>query len=152
MTIFEKRYNSSNAIVGILFLVAVLFLLFWLAKSLFTILAWLAPALFIAAIIIDYRSVLNYGKWLLNQLKNNTLNGILFSILTVVGFPVVSLLLFGRALLSKKMKSLEKSYIERREGTYTEYEIVEDQEARLDLPPLEKRNQQSKDDYEQLFD
>ncbi|MBK8501451.1 MAG: hypothetical protein IPL46_04150 [Saprospiraceae bacterium] len=75
---FEKRYNSSNAIVGILFMVVVLFILFWLAKSVFTILAWLAPALFVAALIIDYRSVLNYGKWLVNQLKNNTLNGILF--------------------------------------------------------------------------
>lgn len=152
MTIFEKRYNSSNAIVGILFLLAVLFVLFWLAKSVFTILAWLAPALFIAALIIDYRSVLNYGKWLLNQLKNNTLNGIVFSILTVVGFPVVALLLFGRALLTKKMKALEKSYIEQREGAYVDYEIVDEQEIILDLPPLEKRKEPEKDDYEQLFD
>jgi hypothetical protein len=152
MTIFEKRYNASNAIVGILFLIAVLFVLFWLAKSVFTILAWLAPALFIAALIINYRSVLNYGKWLLNQLKSNPLNGILFSILTVVGFPVVALLLFGRALLTKKMKALEKSYIEQREGVYVDYEIVDENETVLHLPPLEERKQPAKDDYEQLFD
>lgn len=149
---FEKRYNSSNAIVGILFLVATLFVLFWLAKSVFTILAWLAPALLIAAIIIDYQSVLNYGKWLFSQLRFHTLNGILYTILTIVGFPVVSLFLFGKSLLRKKMKSLEKNYVEQTQGVYTEYEIVEDEPERLELPPLEKRKQEAKDDYEQLFD
>ena len=148
---FEKRYNSSNAIVGVLFLIASMFVLFWLAKSIFAILAWLAPALLIAALIIDYQSVLNYGKWLLNQLRFNTLSGILYTLLTIVGFPVVSLFLFGKSLLRKKIKALEKNYTQQREGVYTEYEIVDEDNHRLELPPLEKR-EAAKDDYEQLFD
>jgi hypothetical protein len=49
---------------------------------------------------------------------------------------------------------LQKSYIEQREGVYADYEIVEEQEKEmmLDLPPLEKRKEPAKDDYEQLFD
>ncbi|MCB0689341.1 MAG: hypothetical protein KDC53_22540 [Saprospiraceae bacterium] len=148
----EKRYSTSNAITGVLFLVATIFLLFWLAKSIFTILAFLAPALLIAAVIIDYHSVVNYGKWLFNQLRFNTLNGILYTILTVVGFPAVSLFLFGKSLFRRKMKALEKSYVEQREGVYTDYEIVDDNVTPLELPPLEKRNPAAKDDYEQLFD
>ncbi|MBK8501452.1 MAG: hypothetical protein IPL46_04155 [Saprospiraceae bacterium] len=50
------------------------------------------------------------------------------------------------------MKALEKSYIEQREGVYAEYEVVDEKEAILDLPPLEERKQPAKDDYEQLFD
>lgn len=148
----ERRYSSSNVIVGVLFLVASLFVLFWLAKSIFTILAWLAPALLIAAVIIDYQTVLNYGKWLINQLRFNTINGILYTLLTVVGFPLVSLFLFGKSLLRKKMKALEKNYTQQKEGMYTEYEIVDEEIHSLELPPLEKRKQPAKDDYEQLFD
>lgn len=131
---------------------ASLFVLFWLAKSIFTILAWLAPALLIAAVIIDYNTVLNYGKWLVNQLRFNTLNGILFTLLTVFGFPVVTLFLFGKSLFRKKMKALEKDYREQKEGMYTDYEIVDEEVEPLELPPLERRKSSTQDDYEQLFD
>ncbi len=149
---FEKKSSGTNAIVGVIFLVAVLFLLFWLAKSIFTILAWIAPALLIAAVIIDYQSVLGYGKWLLHNLRHRTLNGIIYTLLTIVGFPVVSFFLFGKALLKKKMKTFEKAYEQQREGIYTEYEIMEENTPTLELPPLEKQKKQADNDYEQLFD
>lgn len=149
---FEKRSSGTNAIVGVIFLVAVLFLLFWLAKSIFTILAWIAPALLIAAVIIDYQSVLGYGKWLLHNLRHRTLNGIIYTLLTIVGFPVVSFFLFGKALLKKKMKTLEKAHEQKREGIYTEYEIMEENTPTLELPPLKKQKKQADNDYEQLFD
>lgn len=149
---FEKKSSGTNTIVGVIFLVAVLFLLFWLAKSIFTILAWIAPALLIAAVIIDYQSVIGYGKWLLHNLRYRTLNGIIYTLLTIVGFPVVSFFLFGKALLKKKMKTLEKAQVQQREGIYTEYEIMEENKQTLELPPIEKQKKQADSDYEQLFD
>lgn len=150
----EVRFNYVNAIFGVIFLVFALMAVFWLAKGIFTILAWLAPILLIATLIIDYRTILNYGKWILNQLQTNTLFGVGMTLLTVVGFPVVSFFLFGKALLKRKIKSLESSYRAERSEIYSDYEIVdEDIPARLELPPLERRRERTaSDDYEQLFD
>lgn len=150
---FEKQVNSSNIIFGVLFLLAFLFVLFWLAKSIFTILAWIAPALLIATVIIDYQTIVNYVKTLWYELRYRTLTGILYVLLTIVGFPIVSLFLLVKAMFRKKMKAIEKSHREQREGTYTEYEIVdEDEPQSLDLPPLQRRKKEAYDDYEQLFD
>ena len=149
----EVKFNYINAIVGVVFLVFALIGLFWLAKGVFTILAWLAPILLVATIIIDYRTLLGYGKWILNQLKTNTLVGVGMCLLTVVAFPVVSFFLFGKALLKRKIRSLETAYRDDVNERYTEYEIVdEDPELTLELPPLEKRKESATDEYEQLFD
>lgn len=150
----EVRFSYINVIFGVVFLVFAFMAVFWLAKGIFTILAWLAPILLIATLIIDYRIILNYGKWILHQLKTNTLVGVGMSLLTVVGFPVVSFFLFGKALLKRKLKSLESSYREERTESYSDYEIVEeDISTRLELPPLERRRAKTaSDDYEQLFD
>ena len=150
----EVKFSYINVIFGVVFLVFALMAVFWLAKGIFTILAWLAPILLIATLIIDYRIILNYGKWILHQLKTNTLVGVGMSLLTVVGFPVVSFFLFGKALLKRKLKSLESSYRAERTESYSEYEIVEeDISTTLELPPLERRKAKTaSDDYEQLFD
>lgn len=148
-----QTISVQNLIFGTLFLVAAVVLLLWLAKSVFAILAWLAPILLIATLIIDYKVLLRYGKWILNALKANLMSGILYSVLTVVFFPVVSFLLFGRALLSRKVKNLEKAYREVREPAYTEYEIVDESgEDQLELPEILKQQKTSNEDYEQLFD
>jgi hypothetical protein len=149
----EVRFSYANVIFGVIFLVFALMAVFWLARGIFTILAWLAPILLIATLIIDYRIILNYGKWILHQLKTNTLVGVGMSLLTVLGFPIVSFFLFGKALLKRKMKSLESSYRAERAESYSDFEIVDEDVPTLELPPLErKREKTSYDDYEQLFD
>lgn len=148
----EVKFNPVSAIMGVLFLLVGLFALVWVAKSIFTILAWIAPLLLVATLIIDYRTVLNYGKWILNKLNENFLSGVVYSLLTVFGFPIVSFFLFSKALLSRKIRSIEHSIQEEQQGQYAEYEIVDEEPLILDLPPMEKRKQHQKDDYEQLFD
>ena len=149
----ERRgfgFNTQNTIVSIVFLVLAFFALFWIARSIFTILSWLAPIFLIITLVINYRIVLNYGKWLWNLLQNNTLMGIIASILTVVGFPVVCFLLFGRAILYRKAKELEKAYEEEKYGTYTEYEIID--EEPLELKQIEKQAREDEDPYRGLFE
>ncbi|NND32604.1 MAG: hypothetical protein HKN76_08435 [Saprospiraceae bacterium] len=149
----QGKFNFINAIFGVVFLVFALIALFWLAKGIFTILAWLAPILLIATLIIDYQTILGYGKWILHQLKTNTLVGVAVSLLTVIGFPLVSFFLFGKALLKRKIKSLETAYRADVDDNFTEYEIVdEDPVERLELPPLQKRKESAADEYERLFD
>jgi uncharacterized membrane protein YbaN (DUF454 family) len=151
---FERReegFGSQNTIVTAVFLVLAFFALFWVARSIFTIMAWLAPVFLIITLIINYRIVLNYGKWLWGLLNNNPLMGVLGILLTVVGFPVVSFLLFGKALLYRKSKQLEKAYEEQKYGTYTEYEIID--EEPLELRELEEKvRKDDRDEYEKLFD
>ena len=149
----QVKFNYMNAIFGVVFLVFALIALFWLAKGIFTILAWLAPILLIATLIIDYQTILGYGKWLLYQLKTNLLAGVLLSLLTVIGFPLVSFFLFGKALLKRKLKKLETAYNADLKGQYTEYEIVdEDPIEQLELPPLQRRKESATDEYDRLFD
>ncbi len=149
----SKGYSGTNAIIGIVFLVLAMMAVFWLAKSIFSILAWAAPLLLIATLIIDYRVIINYGKWLMNLLKSNLVSGILFSLLTIVGFPVVSVLLLGRALLNKKVKSLQQEFQQKEQAEFTDYEIVEEEIITpLELPELERRKSVKTDDYEELFD
>jgi len=148
----QVKFNPVSAILGVLFLMVGIFALLWVAKSIFTILAWIAPLLLIATLIIDYRTVLNYGKWILNKLNENFLTGIIYSLLTIFGFPVVSLFLFGKALLSRKIRSIEQNIHEEQEGQYADFEIVDEEPIILDLPQIERRKEHQKDDYEQLFD
>ena len=56
--------NPFNSISSILILVLLFVGLFFVAKSIFTILSWVAPIMLIATLIIDHKVVLGYGKWL----------------------------------------------------------------------------------------
>ncbi len=80
--------------------------------------------------------------------------GVGATLLTIVGFPVVCLLLFGRAMLQRKVQQLENTMVEKQEGTYTEFEIVEEEEVTpLELPPLKRKvPREDFSDYEELFD
>ncbi len=131
--------------------------LFWVAKSVFTILAFIAPVLLVITLFINHRIVLNYGKWVLNLLKTNTLMGIVATLLTIIGFPVVSFLLFGRALLQRKVKQMTGSLHDQKNEEFVEYEEIPDEDVLLELPPLQEqkvkpRVETEDTDYEELFD
>lgn len=81
-------------IFGILFLVAAYYIL----KGLFVLLWWAAPALFVLALIINWRAVADTGKDFLKLLERNPLGGLLLGALAVVGFPILALYLFVRAI------------------------------------------------------
>ena len=154
----RKSYeiNSQNTILAIIAMLVGMVVLFWVAKSIFTLLAFIAPVLLVITLFINHRIVLNYGKWVLNLLKTNTLMGVVATLLTIIGFPVVSFLLFGRALLQRKVNKMAGGMFEGDKEEYADYQEVPDEVVVLELPPLEpepERRVETEDtDYEELFD
>ena len=146
--------NPFSSIFSILTLVLVFVGLFFIARGIFTILAWLAPILIVLTVFIDYKVILNYGKWLLNLLRKDLLIGIGGILLTVFGFPIIAGFLFGKALLNRRMRKMNQMYEEENSDEFIEYEEIQEEEsAPLELPTLEKeeRKEKQSNDYEQLF-
>ncbi|MEO1517310.1 MAG: hypothetical protein AAFV95_19950 [Bacteroidota bacterium] len=148
--------NPFNSISSILVLVMVLVVLYFIARSIFTILSYLAPVLLIIALILNYRVVVNYGKWLFNLLKKNILMGLGAVALTVIGFPVIAGFLAVKAYLYRKVDQMQAQAEQKREGEFVDYEEVDDgSEINLKLPQLERppRPQARNDNqYDQFFD
>lgn len=147
--------NPFGSIFSILTMVLIFVGLFFVAKGIFTILAWLAPIFLIATVVIDYKVILNYGKWLLNLLRKDLLLGIGGILLTVFGFPIIAGFLFVKALLYRKVKKMNQEFEGGSSGDFLEYEeINEEAPSTLELPTFEKEEKQEKksNDYEQLFD
>ncbi len=144
--------NPFNSIASILMLVLVFVGLYFIAKGIFNLLAIAAPFLLIGALLLNYRVVINYGKWLLKMLQTNPLVGIGGVLLTVFGFPVIAGFLFGKAYLYRKVNSLQQAAEQAREGEFVEYEEIPDEP--LDLPRIEplERKRSSSNEYDELFD
>lgn len=148
---FSIRFNG---LLGFVLMVAVFVALFFIAKGVFTLLAWAAPVLIIAALLIHYRTILNYLKFILSLLQRNPLGGILGIILSVVGFPILAGVLFGKSILDRKVKRLRQAYEAQERPEFTEYEEVirPEREQRIELPPLEPKPRDTKNNqYEDLF-
>lgn len=91
--------NSRGGGLGCLILgILGLVMAYYILKGFFILLWWAAPALFVLALIINWRAVADTGKDFLRLLERNPLGGLLLGALAVVGFPVLSLYLFSRAL------------------------------------------------------
>lgn len=161
----QKRIdiNPFNAIGAILVAILVFWGLSMVFSFVFTALAYLAPVLLIGAAIIDYTVITDFVKWVFKMLKENPLMGIAAIILTVFGFPIISGFLFGKAYLRKKVRKIASQYDVETKGEIVDYEEVEDIEEdfeTLELPPKRKAEpirqkrteENSADDYEQLFD
>ena len=149
--------NPLNALPIILILIAVFVGLWFVAKSIFFVLSYVAPVLLIAALAINHKVVVNYGTFLWNLLKKNPVMGVVGVLLSFFFFPVVCLFLFGKAMLYRKVDTLKKEFEAKHgggttEGEYTEYEEIElpKEEKRIELPrrPL----QEKQNEYEELFD
>ena len=79
---------------GILGMVAAYYIL----KGLFALMFWAAPVLFLLAILINWKSVADTGRNYLRLLESNPVGGLLLGALSVVGFPVLALYLFLKAV------------------------------------------------------
>ena len=153
------NYNSSSPFGGIITLLLFILIfagLFYVAKGVFYILTAVAPILFIITLFLDYKVILNYGKYLIDTLKQKPLTGLVMMVFTFFGFPLVAAYLFLKALLNRKINSMAQQYGDNAtQGGYIEYEEVKNEnelEDFLELPdklPSESRNQSS--DYDQLF-
>jgi hypothetical protein len=159
----QYNYQSSGGgfniipslIIGLLFLMG----LFFLARFVFNILYYLAPVLLIITLVIDHKVVVNYGKWIWSMMGKNPLFGVGLIILTAIGFPVVSLFLFGKAMLKKKIKDVQQQFEQREQGEFVEYEEVDSKPEKgwveLPPPPVRPKQQQRRrndNEYEDLFE
>jgi len=147
----NKKSDPINTIISLIMLVVVFMLIFFVARGVFRLLTWMAPFLFIATLILDYRVILSYGKYLLRTLERNIIWGIVMTVLTVIGFPLVIAFLFGKALLFRRVKTVEKEMEEEKTGEYIPYEEVDEEEEFLDLPEF-KDKEKDRDRYGRFFD
>ena len=139
----DMRENPFGALIGILVFVLGMIGLFYLARFLFRLLYLLSPILLIATLILDYRVVWGYIRWLSQLLKQNTALGIAAILLTFFGFPVVTAFLFGKALLGSRARKIQRERQEEKPGEYIDFEEIDDE---LELPEMPRRKR--KEDYD----
>lgn len=128
--VFVKYGRSGGGwgclILGILSLVA----LYYILKGLFYVLYVASPVLFVLALVINWRAVADTGRDFLSILQRNPLGGLLLGALAVVGFPVLALYLFLRALGYKQMDQFNNTMRERHGAPEEEFVEFEELESR----------------------
>ncbi len=131
--------NSAPWITGALGVIVLFVFLYYLFKGIFWVLSWVAPVLLVAALILNYKVVLNYVQFVLGLFRTNILMGLLLSIFTVVGFPIVAAGLFFVALTKRKVLKDFGPMAGTARGKdddegYSDYEeILQDVDEQLDL-------------------
>lgn len=143
-----------NGIMGFIFMVAFLLVVFLVLRGLWKLLFFAAPVLIILALIINYRTVVNYLRFVFGLLHRNLLSGIIAILLSIVGFPFLSGILFGKSILDRKVRKLQKAHEAKEQGELVDYEEVirPEREDNLHLPPLEKQKPEIKENpYKDLF-
>lgn len=153
MNEFKYKTNPLAGIVALVFIVFLVWLVFNFVKGLFTILSFLAIPLFILALILNYRVVGDYFKWILKLFKKEPVKGLLAGAGTVIGYPLVAAYLFFKAFSNRRIAAKKEK---KKPGEYIRYEEMEDDEDFLELPeiPGEKvLEKQSRDQnkYDDLF-
>jgi hypothetical protein len=73
-------------------------------------------------LIINYKTIINYFRFILGLLHRNPLGGIIAIILSVVGFPILSGVLFGKSILDRKVKPLQQAHEANEKGEEVDYE------------------------------
>lgn len=154
------RRQSNNPFFGVL-VVLVLFVMIWLAisavRGIFMILSWLALPLFVLALILNYRVVTDYFKWLWRLLRQETVKGIIYTGLTLLAYPFVSAYLAMKAFNNNRWS--ENNPDEEVDGEYIKYkevEIVDEEDDFLELEDLDemKENPRRSNDsnaYDDMF-
>lgn len=162
MSDFRKQFNIKsnpfNSVTSVIMMVLLFVALFYIARFIFRLLWLVAPILLIAAIIVDYKTVLGYVKWIGGLLQKNPMTGVVAILLSALGFPLVSGFLLMKGLFKKKVKEATQAREAAIRGEFVEYEEIVDDDA-LELPPLEVKKVQQKQtppksdsEYDQFFD
>ena len=153
-----RTVSPLNAIMWILMLIFSIYVLFFIAKGIFSLLLYASPLLLIASFVLDKTVIINYIKFLFNKLKTDTLVGVGAVALSAFAFPVLCGYLFLKALIKNKIGKKFQEFEQKEQGEFADFEVVDDDF--LTLPELEKptvrssssqqKNTES-NDYEDLF-
>ncbi len=137
---FNNNQGSPfNTIIGIVVMVLGLVFLLFLARFIFRILWYISPLLLIGALIVDFKGVVNFGKWIIALYKRDTILGVVSTVLTLFGFPLVAGFLLGKGLFKKRAREIRQEEKRRREGEFVDFEELDSKP--LELPELEKRKE-----------
>jgi hypothetical protein len=146
---------------------------FYLLRGLYFMLFWAAPALFVLALIINWKVVASTGKWMLQLLQKNPLMGLLTGALAVYFFPLLTLFWFFGALGSKRVEKMQREFGQQwggafgpfqntnqeQETEFAEFEEIEskpkgqpDPEKDINIPPVpEKTDKKPDNPYDNIF-
>ncbi len=148
---------SGNSIIGAIVMVVALVAIWILAGFILGLMYKWALLLLIPTAIIDHKVITGYFKWLGRLTKKNTGAGLAGIVLSALGYPFVTLFLFGKALFKRKIKQVEKEVQKQKDGEFVDYEELPE-ESPLELPEIKTPQKETpqketpKSGYENLFD
>jgi hypothetical protein len=143
-----KTFRNVNPLILILGLIFGLLFIFWFIKNIiFKILYLVAPVLFVAALLMNYKVVWGYVIWLFNSIRTKPLFGLAATAISIIGYPFVGLYLAIRAYQLRGAvftKSVSK------DGEYIKYAEVENEDF-LDISAEKQKHADLKTDYGDLI-
>src|SRR5690625_8026268 len=96
--IFINNMGRRPSFVHILFaffiFFAFLYFGIYIAKWFLYFLGFIAPVLLVVAAFLNFATLKNFGLYLCNLIRRQTLIGVLFTIFAVVSFPLIAEILF----------------------------------------------------------
>lgn len=125
--------------------------LFYVAKGVFWLLAKLAFFLLAAALIIHYRTVLDHGKWLLDQWRTQPLKAFFITAISALLYPVLFAYLFLRSMFDRKFARIQDAAQKQYESEYVDFEELES-EIHAQKPDEAKPEVVREDRYRDLFE
>jgi hypothetical protein len=110
-------------LLGILGLIAAYYILKWFFIALYVA---IAPVLFVVALLLNWRAVVDTVRDLLSTLGRNPL----YFLLAVLGYPLVAIYMFLRALGYKRMEQFGQTMREQHQTPEDEFIEFEELESR----------------------
>jgi hypothetical protein len=104
------RFNGGGGIGCLIFGVIGMVAAWFILKGLFKLLYWASPVLFILALVINWRAVVDTLKNWLKTMETNPIGGLLSAALAVLLFPVFALYLFVKALGYSKIQQMQREF------------------------------------------
>ena len=151
MTQRKQGFSPVAGIIGLLFVAMMIWIAVSAVKGVFTILSWLALPLFVIALVLNYRVVIDYFQWIWRTIREDTPKGLLYALGSALGYPLVSAYLAFKAYTTKKVGSKGRD----KAGEYIKYKEVEEDDF-LELPDLDDVKQKqaqprSDNTYDDVF-
>lgn len=125
---FATRFSGSGGLGCLIFGILGLVAAYYILKGLFFLLYWAAPALFVLALIINWRAVTDTFRDWFKGLETNPLGGLLTAAIAVLAFPVFALYLFVKSLGYRKLEQLRRqsgAFGKAEEAEFAEFEELE---------------------------
>jgi Mn2+/Fe2+ NRAMP family transporter len=153
--------KGSGGIIGGMVLLLIMLTVGWLAfkavSGIFSILMFVAPILFILALILNHTVVTDYISKIFRLLKEDTGKGLLYTAGTILGYPLVAAWLAFKAYATrnskKKARPQARNSNKAKKEDYIKYEEIEDEDF-LELPDLnEVKDKQPRggNSYDDMF-